>query len=107
MTYKRVDDNQTRIVKDLREAGMTVQHLHNVHGGCPDIVVGYKGKNYMFEIKRDKVAKLTPDQVIWHHNWQGQVNIIITSEEAINAIKQEAKKAEKVSTKDASTNDQA
>lgn len=93
MTYKRVDDNQTKIVKELRAEGMTVQHLHGVHGGCPDIVVGYKGKNYMFEIKRDKAAKLTPDQVIWHHNWQGQVNIIITSEEAINAIKQEAKKA--------------
>ena len=93
MTYKRVDDNQTKIVKELRAEGMTVQHLHGVHGGCPDIVVGYKGKNYMFEIKRDKAAKLTPDQVIWHHNWQGQVTIITTSEEAINAIKQEAKKA--------------
>lgn len=88
MTFKRVDDNQTKIVKELRAAGMTVQHLHGVHGGCPDIVVGYKGKNYMFEIKRDKAAKLTPDQVIWHHNWQGQVNIITTAEEAINAIKQ-------------------
>ena len=56
MTYKRVDDNQTKIVKELRGEGMTVQHLHGVHGGCPDIVVGYKGKNYMFEIKRDKAA---------------------------------------------------
>ena len=51
MVFKKVDSNQTRVVKALRELGATVQHLHAVGKGCPDIVVGYKNRNYLLEIK--------------------------------------------------------
>jgi len=30
MTFKKVDNNQTQIVKALRDMGCTVQHLHEV-----------------------------------------------------------------------------
>lgn len=88
MTFKRVDDNQSRIVKALRAEGMTVQHLHKVGKGCPDLLVGWKNKNVLIEVKDgEKSWKLTPDQVIWHHNWQGQVAVAVSPEDAIVKVK--------------------
>ena len=48
MVYKRVDNNQTQIVKALRDMGCTVEHLHAVGKGCPDIIVGFKGRRMVF-----------------------------------------------------------
>jgi hypothetical protein len=86
MVFKKVDSNQTRVVKALRDLGATVQHLHAVGKGCPDIVVGYKNRNYLLEIK-DGEKKLTPDQVIWHYDWRGQVEVVTSPEHAIETIK--------------------
>jgi len=66
MVFKRVDNNQVQIVKALRDMGCTVEHLHAVGKGCPDIVVGFKGKNLLLEIKDGDKKVLTPDQVNWH-----------------------------------------
>lgn len=51
----RIDKNQPEIVKALRGiAGVTVQL------GMDDILVGYKGKSYWYEIKEpDTVSKVT------------------------------------------------
>ncbi len=37
----------------LRQAMAEVEHLHMVGKGCPDILVGYKGKNVLLEIKKE------------------------------------------------------
>ena len=84
--FKKVDSNQSKITKALRDLGATVQHLHAVGKGCPDIVVGYKNRNYLLEIK-DGEKKLTPDQVIWHYDWKGQVEVVTSPEHAIETIK--------------------
>jgi len=81
----RVDNTQKDIVHALRVAGATVQHLHAVGEGCPDIVVGYRRKNYLLEVKV-KSGTLSPDQSMWHIAWKGQVNIVTTAEEALAAI---------------------
>lgn len=98
MRAYRVDSNQKEIVNALRDAGFSVQHLHSVGAGCPDILVGIGGINILIEIKEGD-GKLTPAQVIWHSSWQGQVSIAKNKEEAIeivkNAIKQETEKKEK------------
>jgi hypothetical protein len=91
MTYKRVDEIQTRVVKALRTEGWTVTHLHAVGKGCPDLLVGvtrFNVKyNFLLEVKDgDKAWKLTPDQVIWHYNWQGQVDVVTSPEDAIATI---------------------
>jgi len=92
MTFKRVDTNQTKVVKALRAEGMTVQHLHDVHGGCPDLIVGYKGRNVLLEIKDgERSWKLTSDQLIWHHNWQGQVAVVTGIDNAVQAVKDAVK----------------
>jgi hypothetical protein len=88
VTFKRVDVNQKQVVAALRHEGMTVQHLHAVGKGCPDLLVGWKGKNVLLEIKDGiKSWKLTPDQIIWHHNWQGQVAVATSPESAVQEVK--------------------
>lgn len=82
MVYKKVDNNQTQVVKALRDLGATVQHLHGVGKGCPDIVVGFKGKNLLLEIKDGDKKVLTPDQVNWHKLWKGQVHVVTSVDEA-------------------------
>lgn len=98
MRAYRVDKNQKDIVNGIRGAGYSVQHLHSVGSGCPDIVVGADGINLLMEIKEGD-GKLTPDQVVWHAAWRGQVAVIRNTEEALiiikNAIEQKAKKKEK------------
>lgn len=84
---KSVDANQPEIVAALRAAGATVQHLHEVGQGCPDILVGFRLKNYVFEIKNpDLVWDVTPAQVIWIRDWRGRVNVIETAEDALRIM---------------------
>jgi hypothetical protein len=90
MRAAKVDDNQKEIVKALRTLGCSVQHLHSVGAGCPDLLVGYKGFNILLELKDGNKSpsqqKLTPDQVIWHRDWRGHVNVVNSSEQAIIAV---------------------
>ena len=90
MRAAKVDDNQKAIVKVLRNMGCSVQHLHAVGAGCPDLLVGYKGFNILLEIKDGtnvpSKQKLTPDQVIWHRDWRGQVEVVNSEDTAILAV---------------------
>ncbi len=87
----KTDANQTSIVKALRSVGCTVQTLAAVGNGCPDILVGFRGSNYLMEIKDgDKVPskrRLTPDQVEWHRQWFGKAVVIKSIDEALEALK--------------------
>lgn len=87
---KRVDANQSQIVYVLRAVGATVQTLHEVGHGCPDLLVSYRGINYLLECKDGSKApsaqKLTPDEVKWHENWRGQVAVVRSPDEALAAI---------------------
>lgn len=90
MVFSRIDDNQKEIIAGLRKIGASVVSLAAVKKGLPDIIVGYQGVNYLFEIKDgSKPAsrrKLTPSQEILHANWKGQIAIVNTLEEAIAKI---------------------
>lgn len=86
----KVDANQKEIVEALRSIGATVQHLHAVAQGCPDLLVGRQGVNYLLEVKDGNKPpssrKLTPDQVNWHSLWQGAVVVVKSVDEAIAAV---------------------
>ncbi len=82
----KTDQNQAEIVKATRELGASVVILASVGKGCPDILVGYKNKNYLFEIKKDSKQKLTPDQVVFHQKWKGQIHVIINLDELLKII---------------------
>lgn len=84
---KRTDKNQAEIVKALRKAGCTVTSLHEVGRGCPDIVVGYQGKNFLLEIKNPATyGKLTQWQEKWHSGWRGQVAVVRSPKDALAVV---------------------
>ena len=86
MTAKRVDQNQPEIVKEFRRMGATVQIISNIGKGCPDIIVGYKGVNYLIEIKKDEKAKLTPHEEVFFLTWRGQVCKVFCKEDVIKLM---------------------
>jgi len=90
MRKAKVDANQREIVAVLRGAGATVELLHAVGKGCPDLCVGYRGQNYLMEIKDGSkppsAQKLTPQQELWHRDWRGQSVIVNSPEAALAAI---------------------
>jgi hypothetical protein len=86
----RVDDNQAEIVAGLLYMGATVQHLHAVGQGCPDLLIGWKGRNYLIEIKDGNkppsARRLTTDQERWHSLWTGQKSVVTSLEEAMQVV---------------------
>jgi len=84
----RVDVNQPTIVAAIQGLGWTVQHLHTLGRGCPDIVVGARGKNYLFEIKNPEYdSKLTADEQEWHDSWTGQVAVVEMIEDVLEVVR--------------------
>ena len=87
----KVDANQTEIVKALRQVGASVQSLASTGQGCPDLLVGIRGINYLIEVKDGQkvksARKLTPDQVVWHESWRGRVYVAESVEQALEIIK--------------------
>ena len=91
MTYsKRADANQAEIVKALRDIGATVQHLHTLGHGCPDLLVGIRGVNLLLEVKDGNKPQsrqsLTDDEREWHEAWRGQVCIINSVDQAVMLV---------------------
>lgn len=86
VTYaSKVDANQRDIVAALRQAGATVQHLHAVGKGCPDLLVGFRMRNYLLEVKTE-TGELTGDQVHWFSKWNGQCSVVRTVDQALKTI---------------------
>jgi len=56
--HVKVDKNQPEIVKELRKKGCAVLHTHQLKNAF-DILVGYRKKLYLVEIKTDHSKKLT------------------------------------------------
>jgi hypothetical protein len=90
MPGKRIDANQSLIVKQLRAIGATVQSLADLGKGVPDLLVGWRGQNWLMEIKDWKQPpskrRLTPDEKKWHQSWNGQVHVVETFDEALKII---------------------
>ena len=82
---KRTDSTQASIFRAWRQVGATVQSLHTVGDGAPDALVGFRGMNYVAEIKTPR-GRLTPAQVRWHRDWRGQVAIVETVDEALAVL---------------------
>ena len=86
----KIDTNQTAIVAALRKAGASVQPLHQVGAGCPDLLVGIRGANWLLEVKDGakppSKRALTPDQIEWHEAWRGQVVVVKNVREAFSAV---------------------
>lgn len=87
----RVDANQREIVAALRKLGATVQSLADVGRGCPDLLVGFRGRTYLMEVKdgakRLSARALTPDEEAWVAAWKGSPVFVVESiEQAIETV---------------------
>jgi len=86
----KVDRNQAEIVAALRAHGASVQPLHTVGQGCPDLLVGFDGQNFLLEIKDGQKIpskqRLTPDQVEWHSAWGGAVAVAKDTADALAIV---------------------
>jgi hypothetical protein len=92
-TQGRRDANEPVIQTALERAGATVEQLPTGQG-MPDLLCGYKGINYLLEVKLNPVkgevfashCSLNKKQRDWHSGWKGQKCIVRTPEEALQAI---------------------
>ncbi|MCL1888902.1 MAG: hypothetical protein FWF99_00155 [Desulfovibrionaceae bacterium] len=87
----KTDANQAEIIQALRRVGAEVLDLSRVGQGCPDLLVGFRGRNYLLEVKRPKAkgqraGTLTPDQERFFSEWRGQVAIVRTVDDAPKAV---------------------
>jgi len=89
----RIDSNQPKIVKILREFGVSVSVTSALGKGFPDIVCGTakNGKrNYFFEIKDPSkppsARELTPDEKKFQAEWKGQYDVIETADQALTIM---------------------
>jgi hypothetical protein len=87
----KVDANQPAIVQALRALGAFVQPLHTVGDGCPDLLVAFRNRTFLIEVKDGNKAPsatlLTPDQRKWHAAWKGGPLWVVHSvEQAIEAV---------------------
>ena len=90
----KVDGNQAAIVAALRKIGASVSPTHMIGGGFPDLVVGFRQRSVLFELKDPaqppSKRKLTDDEAVWFGNWRGEAYVIETAEEAIAILMKEA-----------------
>lgn len=91
MRARKIDANQNAIVKSLRGIpGVTVKILSMVGEGCPDLLIGHKGKNYLIELKDGSkppsARKLTPDEIDFINKWKGHVAVCNSFDEILNLI---------------------
>lgn len=89
-TAARIDDNHAAIVKALRAVGASVQSLAAIGKGCPDLLIGHRGLNYVFEIKDGKKppskCKLTPDEIAWMNKWRGKFHVVYSVDDALSIL---------------------
>lgn len=84
-TAAKVDANQSQIVTALRQMGARVQVLSHVGKGFPDLLILYRSKLALIELKNGDMPasrrKLTPDEARWHEEWADAPLFIISSVE--------------------------
>lgn len=86
----RVDNNHREIARALIDYGCAVADTSGAGSGFPDLVVGFRGKNFLLEIKNPEKSPaqkaLTPSQIDFRDGWHGQYDVIETLEEAIAVV---------------------
>jgi hypothetical protein len=73
----RADKNQPEILDAATKIGATYELIRSVHGGCPDALIGFQGRNYLWEIKVPKEGRLSEIQKVWRDDWSGGKPFVI------------------------------
>lgn len=84
---KKTDQNQKEIVKVLRQVGADVLDLSAVGGGCPDLVVAWRGENVFVEVKNPQTrGKLRDTQKEFFDRWRGKKIVVYSADEALQKL---------------------
>lgn len=79
----RVDNNQKAIVAALRQIpGVTVYHLQKPL----DLLIGFRGLNYVVDVKGSRSTAITPPQVKFFAEWTGQAALAYSLDEVLEII---------------------
>ena len=77
----RRDANEREIIDALEAIGASV-----VQGGPLDLIVGYRGRNYILEVKDGSkppsARKLTPQEDVFIACWEGRADVVESTKEA-------------------------
>ncbi len=86
--YKKKDNNHNDIFSKLISIpGVSAVDVSSFGRGIGDILVGYAGKNYLFEIKNPaKKITYTSAEVIFRRTWCGNYFIIQSFDEAVKIL---------------------
>lgn len=88
----RVDVNQAEVVAALRAIGAAVAITSSLGGGFPDLVVGYRGVNWLLEVKDGNKPpsgqRLTPDEIEFHGVWgqHAPIYIVNSPQQAVDLV---------------------
>ena len=84
---KRRDACERNIINELKKIDVnnevSVQML-DIPGG-PDVILGYRGRNYLIEFKSEN-GKLNEKQQKWHAEWKGQVTVCRSIENVLTLL---------------------
>ena len=83
----KVDANQAAIVRALRQIGASVQSLADIGDGCPDLLVSFRNRMCLMEVKDGNQPaskrRLTEAEENWIRNWQAPVLIVESVDQAL------------------------
>lgn len=83
---RKRDANEAEIVAALERVGATVAELDKP----VDLVVGYRGVNFLLEVKNGNQPpswqRMTEDQQRFFDTWQGRAAVVRNVDEALEAI---------------------
>lgn len=86
----KIDDNQAEIAAALQIRGCSVRSLAPMGQGIPDLLVGRHGYNFLLEVKNGSLPpsrqKLTDDEHAFVTMWRGQVAVVNSIEQALEAV---------------------
>lgn len=84
----RVDGNQKAIIQALRVAGASVCCLAAVGSGCPDLLVGFGGVNFLLEVKNlaGRGLRFTPAERAFADTWRGRVYVVCDVPQALEVL---------------------
>lgn len=83
----KTDGNQKVIVAGLRKCGYVVALIHRNGMGVPDLLVAKEGnpQNFLLEVKMPG-EKLDERETEFHAEWPGQIAIVHSLEESLEAM---------------------
>lgn len=80
MRAKKVDAVHQVIAQAFRSCGCSVLSIAPIGCGAPDLVVGFRGRTVLVEVKAEK-GKLNERQREFWRDWKGRIVIARTTED--------------------------